>query len=92
MNDDLTPLLKLGSVVGMVVNGVVCFVGIMAFLRSKNWGWLSLSAWGLLSLCAGVTAMFILEGMPGTWFALSGFVASGLLLLGVCLLAFPKKS
>ena len=90
MSDDLNIWLKLGSWVGMASSVIVLIVGIVAFLRSRNIGWLLLSAWCVFSLLAALTAMYILPGQLGIVFAFTGVVASGLLVAAVCLLAFSK--
>ncbi len=90
MSDDLNVWMKLQSSVSVVSSVIVSIVGITAFVRQKNAGWLLLSGWCFFSLLAGVSAMFILPGQPGMVFAFSGVIASGLLVTGVCLLAFSK--
>ncbi len=92
MNDDLNVWMKLQSWVGMASSIIVLFLGVVAFIRNKNVGWLLLSAWCFFSLIAGITAMYILPGQPGMVFAISGVVASALLVLAICLLAFPKST
>jgi hypothetical protein len=91
MNDKLNIWMTLESSVSAVSSVIVLIVGIVAFIRNKNAGWLLLSGWCLFSLLAGVTAIFILPGQPGMVFAFSGVVASGLLVIGVCLLAFSRS-
>ena len=90
MSDDLNIWMKLVSWVSAAGGFVILVLGIVAFVRSRNVGWLLLSAWSVFSLLAGLIATYILPGQPGMVFACTGVVAEGLLLAGLCLLAFSK--
>jgi uncharacterized membrane protein YfcA len=87
VNDDLNIWMKLESGVSAISSVIVLAVGIVAFIRKRNPGWLLLSLWSLFSLIAGVVATYLLPEQPGQIFAFTGIVASVLLAAGVYMLA-----
>ena len=92
MNDDLNIWMKLVSWSSIGGSFVIMILGIVAFVRNRNTGWLLLSVWSVFTLLGGVIATYILPGQPGMIFACTGVVAEALLVAGLCLLAFSKPN